>query len=63
MPELNVQRKLLGYGNDMVVSTAKKSHPDFEGLVGLPFLRLVEYGGDADSFWVRPLQGSGPQLK
>ena len=31
---------------------------DFSGLVGLPLLRLLEYGGDADWFWLRPASTS-----
>jgi hypothetical protein len=35
-------------------AAAEASSPDFGGLVGLPLLRLMEYGGDADWFWLRP---------
>ena len=54
MPELGLVRPILGYGNDPIAAAARASSPDFEGLVGLPFLRLLEYGGDANSFWIRP---------
>ncbi|HEX5271740.1 MAG TPA: hypothetical protein VFW33_14680 [Gemmataceae bacterium] len=47
-------RIVLTYGSDAAVAAIRKSHADFAGLVGLPFLRLMEYGGDADWFWVRP---------
>lgn len=53
MPEFDVNHKVIGYASDLVAHTAKASHPDFEGLAGLPFLRLLEYGGDCDSFWIR----------
>lgn len=56
MPELGVDQDVLGYGSDVVASYIQASSLDFDGLVGLPFLRLLEYGGDADEFWIRPLQ-------
>jgi hypothetical protein len=46
--------KTLGYANDSVVSVVKRSHPGFSGLVGLPFLRMLEYGGNGGYFWIRP---------
>ena len=57
MPELGLVRRSLGYGNDSIVAAARASSPHFEGLVGLPFLRLLEYGGDANWFWVRATGG------
>jgi hypothetical protein len=29
---------------------------DFDGLAGLPLLGLLEYGGNADWFWLRAAQ-------
>src|SRR5260370_27599614 len=55
MPELGLDQDLIGFGSDAVVTAAKASSPDLEGLAGLPFLRLLEYGGDADWFWLRPV--------
>ena len=55
MPELGLDQDLVGYSNDAVANAAKRSDPDFEGVVGLPFLRLFEFGGDPDSFWLRRL--------
>jgi hypothetical protein len=57
VPELRLDQDVVGYANDAVVAASKASSPDFEGLAGLPFLRLVEYGGDADWFWLRPASG------
>lgn len=54
MPEFGLDRRVVGYTSDAVVSATQQSSPDFEGLAGLPFLRLLQYGGDADSFWLRP---------
>jgi hypothetical protein len=54
LPELGLEQSLIGYASDAVVTAAKASCADFEGLAGLPLLRLVEYGGNADSFWLRP---------
>jgi len=53
MPEFGLDCYLVGYGSEEVERAAKMKSPDFAGLAGLPFLRLVEYGGDADSFWLR----------
>ena len=58
MPELGLVCPLVGFGNDRIVAGARASSPDFEGLVGLPFLRLIEYGGDANWFWIRPAGGT-----
>ncbi len=59
MPELRLLQPLLGYASDAVVAAAQESHPDFQGLAGLPLLRLTEYGGNADTFWLR-LPGAAP---
>ncbi|MFO0845480.1 MAG: hypothetical protein U0797_24365 [Gemmataceae bacterium] len=52
-PELGVDTDLVGYGSDDILTTVQASSTDFLGLAGLPLLRLMEYGGDADAFWVR----------
>jgi hypothetical protein len=52
MPELALTQHLVGYGSDQVLQAVQLDSPDFTGLVGLPFLRLTEYGGDGDQFWV-----------
>ena len=41
------------YSSARVAEMVAQSHPDFAGLVGLPILRLGEYGGDATEFWFR----------
>jgi hypothetical protein len=56
MPELGVDHDVEGYACDAVVTATTASSTDFEGLAGLPFLRLLEYGGDADWFWLRSVQ-------
>ena len=58
MPEFGLIQPLVGYASNAVAAAVKASHADFEGLAGLPLLRLLEYGGDADWFWVRPQGGS-----
>jgi hypothetical protein len=58
MPELRLDQDVEGFASDAVVTATKASSPDFEGLAGLPFLRLTEYGGDAAWFWLRALAGS-----
>jgi hypothetical protein len=58
MPELGLVQAVPGHASDTVAVAAKASHVDFEGLAGLPLLRLVEYGGDASWFWLRCVGGS-----
>ena len=53
IPELGFDVKTLGYGNDSVVNIVRRSDPGFMGLVGLPLLRMVKYGGDGGRFWIR----------
>ena len=62
MPELGVDTDLIGYASDAVVSSTQTSSPEFQGLAGLPFLRLLEYGGDADWFWLRAASSSTGEL-
>jgi len=57
MPELALMQSILGYGSDTVWQVVQSDSPDFAGLVGLPLLRTVEYGGNDSSFWVRQLPG------
>jgi hypothetical protein len=42
-----------GFRSEQAAQTAARSHPDFAGMVGLSVLRLAEYGGDSNSFWIR----------
>jgi len=53
MPELGLDQLILGYASDSLVAAVQMDHPDFQGVAGLPLLRLVEYGGDADCLWLR----------
>ena len=53
MPEFGLVQPLICYASDGVAAAARSSHSDFNGLVGLPFLQLLEYGGNADWFWLR----------
>jgi hypothetical protein len=53
IPAIGFDRIVLTYGSGAAVAAIRRSHADFAGLVGLPFLRLMEYGGDADWFWIR----------
>jgi hypothetical protein len=59
IPEVAFDKQVLGYANDAVVNAAKTSSSDFAGMVGLPLLRMMQFGGDAESFWVRPA-GNAP---
>lgn len=53
MPDFGLDLDILGYGNPQVSLAVASDHPSFQGLVGLPLLRLGEYGGDANEFWFR----------
>lgn len=59
MPDLGLDADIVAFASDSVVTATQLSCPDFQGLAGLPFLRLLEYGGDANTFWLRAPQ-SGP---
>jgi len=56
IPDIGFDVKILGYANDSVVNVVKRSDERFAGLVGLPLLRMLEYGGNDGWFWVRPLE-------
>ncbi len=60
IPEVSLNCEIHGYGCDNVFAGARESHSDFGGLMGLPALRLIEYGGDADGFWIRPAKRLSP---
>jgi len=53
IPELSFDADLLCYAGASVVEAVSASHSDFTALAGLPLLRLLEYGGDDNSFWLR----------
>jgi hypothetical protein len=52
MPELGLTNQIRAFGSDQVFQAVQADSPDFVGLVGLPLLRLVEYGGNGNSFWL-----------
>jgi hypothetical protein len=53
MPEFGVTRLALAHGSEAVFRTVQADSPDFVGLAGLPLLRMFNYGGDEDAFWIR----------
>ena len=53
-PELELDDLIEGHASDKVVESVSANHPDFAGLVGLPLLRMLDYGGNANEFWIRP---------
>ena len=53
IPGLRFREHLVGFASDSVFDACQASHPDLTGLAGLPLLRRFEYGGDAESFWIR----------
>lgn len=50
--DLGLDEHVVGYGSDAVARSASRSHPDFGGLLGLPLLRKLGFGGDGESFWI-----------
>jgi hypothetical protein len=57
VPEAMLDQMMVGFSSDIVAGTARQDSPDFQGLIGLPLLRMMEYGGDPDWFWIRPAAG------
>lgn len=53
MPACGLVQLVHGYANNIVGAGVAADDPDFMGLVGLPLLRLGEYGGNATDFWFR----------
>jgi hypothetical protein len=51
-PGLGLVEFITAFGSNELARHVRNDHPDFAGLVGLPILRLAEYGGDADTFWI-----------
>jgi len=62
LPELGLTQKLFGYASDDVVTSTKLNRADFDGLAGLPLLRLLEYGGNAEEFWIRKVSETITQV-
>ena len=52
-PDSGFVELVRGYSSARVGEAASASHADFAGLIGLPILRLGEYGGDANEFRFR----------
>ena len=52
-PELGLVEFIRGFGSEKALELVSRSDPALVGLVGLPVLRLMEYGGNYDSFWIR----------
>jgi hypothetical protein len=57
MPELGLTGMVSAFGSDQVLRAVQADDPDFAGLLGLPLLRMVEYGGDGATFWLRQAAG------
>ena len=52
-PQRGFVERSKAYSSANAGEMVAQSHPDFAGIVGLPILRLGEYGGDASEFWFR----------
>jgi len=50
-------------GQDQLAAAAQHSDRRFLGLAGLPLLRKLRYGGDADVFWLRRPRMARPSRK
>lgn len=53
IPSLGLQRSVHCFSCQIAADIVSRSHTDFAGVIGLPILRLGEYGGDASEFWFR----------
>ena len=53
MPEVGFVESVRALRSDLVGALLEREHPTFAGVVGLPILRLGEYGGNASEFWFR----------
>ena len=53
IPEIGYDEVALAYASDEVMRAARSSHADFDGLIGLPLLRKMDYGGNPGCFWIR----------
>lgn len=51
--EIEDEHEVLAYSSLRVLDAVRRDDPGFGGLIGLPLLRLMEYGGNAHRFWVR----------
>jgi hypothetical protein len=51
--ELGLTAYMLGFSSDRVLTAVQADNSNFAGLVGLPLLRKLEYGGDSEAFWIR----------
>ena len=51
--ELGLVEVVEAFGCDEMARSAMRSSLSFSGVAGLPILRLMEYGGNHDSFWIR----------
>jgi len=58
IPEVALDQKVLACESDPVLTIVQSDDPDFAGILGLPLLRMTEYDGDADWFWIRPAASS-----
>lgn len=53
IPEVDFEEDVLCYASDAVVEAVQASHENLTGLAGLPLLKMMEYGGDNNHFWIR----------
>jgi hypothetical protein len=52
MPEFGLIGRVPGFGSNQVLRAVRSDSHDFSGLVGLPLLRMLDYGGDDSAFWI-----------
>jgi hypothetical protein len=53
IPQTRFNHEMRVYGSDTVVHSVQQSDRWFTAVIGLPLLRMFEFGGDADRFWIR----------
>lgn len=53
IPKTGFRQQVSAFASERVATSTAVSFRAFRGLAGLPLLRMMEYGGDDESFWVR----------
>jgi len=53
MPDYGLSEMVKAYSSFNAGVSLRAENPDLSGMVGLPVLRLGEYGGNATDFWFR----------
>ena len=53
IPDIGFESRLVGYSSNDVLAAVNASSSDFDGLVGLTLLRMLQNGGNQEVFWLQ----------